>query len=71
MKTFNCRNKVKALFCLEQQKNSLAWENNYRYIFHQRKQNQRFLFQVATDLFLSWPDVLNLVTVQASLKTPV
>ena len=55
MKTFNCGNKVKALFCLEQQKNSLAWENNYRYIFHQLKQNQRFLFQVvktATDKVL-------------------
>ena len=30
-----------------------------------------FTDELATDLCLSWPKVLNLVTVRASLKTPV
>ena len=32
---------------------------------------QNIATSIATDLFLSWPKVLNLVTVRASLKTPV
>ena len=35
------------------------------------KVNHMFNVRVATDLCLSWPKVLNLATVRASLKTPV